>query len=364
MTLQIIMISLTIILLWWLSGLLPGRPIKPKNNRWHAWGPFDQVWGYIDGDKKSLLPKSMPWPFHKVFTTLNFTKFVEDTNNGAYEENSIDGKKIKYASVSPIIHGIKKQVRTVTEEVTRLRKTETHPYVVKLVLPKAGGTFYLVFTLKIKMKNPMKTLKLEEFLLFVGNQLSDRMFPWGVRWEKETVQRHLTIDPSISREDLANLIIDDILGLDIDKDDCIILKVDDVDINLKTYMNNRVVSKFGGVVEDFSLDVGYDENIKKIIDSRNEQTQEEENRKLKIKKGLTRAAERAIEKDDADQERGLDQKYLEEVQIPGIQAEADAQATANGSWNVGTLALGDTKTILTLPEGRNKKQKGGINVTT
>ncbi len=357
----IILIILVIILVWWLLGFL--RPIKPKKNRWHAWGSYDQVWGFIDGDKKSLLPKSMPWPFRQIFSTLTYTKFVEDTNYEAYTETSVDGKTINYSAVSPVIHGIKKQVRTVTEEVTRLRKTETHPYIVKMVLPKAGGTFYLVFTLKIKMKNPMKTLTLEEFILFVGNQLSDIMFPWGVQWERDTEKRHKAVNPNITKDDLANLIIDDIIGLNIDDDDSIKFKVAGADINLKNYMNTYVVNKFGGFVGDFSLDVGYDEKIKAILDLRNQQTQEEEKRKLKEKEGLTRKVERGIEKEDADQERNLDKQYLDDVQIPGIEAEADAQAISNGAWNVGTLALGDTKTILTLPEGRNKKQKGGANVT-
>lgn len=359
----IILIALTAVIIYWLSGFSKGRPIKPKRNRWQAWGPFNQIWGFIDGDRKSFLPKSMPKPFNKVFFTLTYTKFVEDGKLEEHTGISEDGKTITYHEAQKIL-GIKKPIRNVTEEVTRLRKVEIHPYIIKVTLPKVAGIFYFVFTLKIKIKNPMKVLKMDEFLIFVGNQLNDRFVPWAIAYEKALYESK----SNLTEEKRVNEIIDDLLGLSIDNDKSVILEIENEDgskteITLRDYMNN-VVREYGGFIGDFSLDVGYDEKIKAILDLRNDQNTQSEKTKLQKIKNTTRDEERKMELADANQERDLDRLYLKDVQIPAIQAEADAQATSNGAWTVGTLALGDTKTILSLPEGRNKKQKGGINVTT
>ncbi len=350
-----ILFFLIAVLLYWLSGFLPGRPIKPKLNRWHAWGPFGQIWGFINGDKRSLLPKSMPWPFNKVFFTLTYNQFFDDGIVTAHEEKSADGKKIYYHAAGPTIYGIKKQVRTVTEEVTRIRKTEIHPYVIRVTLPKTGGTFYLVFTVKIRMKNPMKMLKMEEFLVFVGNQLNDAVFPWAVELEKTIASTNATLPP----DEVVNTIIDHMIGLKIDTDDSIMIGSK----TLKEYMN-IVVNEYGGVIPDFSLDVGYDEEIKKILDFRNQQKIEAENALLEQKKSKTRSIVRDREKLDELQIIELDKKELDDVTIPELNAQGAASAVANGAWKVGTLVLGETKTSLILPQTPRKPQKGGTNVTT
>lgn len=351
------LICLIAILLYWLSGFLPGRSISPKRNRWHAWGPFGQIWGFIDGDKKSFLPKSMPPPFNKVFLTLTYNQFVENGRLDAYTEKSADGKTIQYHAASNIF-GIKKQVRSVTEEITRIRKTEIHPYIIKVTLPKTGGTFYLVFTIKIKMKNPMKTLKMEEFLLFVGNQLNDAVFPWAVELEKSIVERN----SNLPIEKVTDSVIDALLGLKIDNDDSILIG----DQNLKTYMN-RVIKEYGGFIPDFSLDVGYDEEIKKILEFRNKQKQEEEQRKLQEKTNLTRNKVREREKSDQLQIIKLEQKKLEDVTIPLIKAQADANAKSNKAWGqggLGTLMIGEQKPGVLIQPTPNTKKQGGTDATT
>ncbi len=359
-----ILTILSLILLYWLSGYLPGRPIKPKRNRWHAWGPFNQIWGFIDGDEKSFLPKSMPWPFNSVFFTLTYNKFIEGDINATLPTKSADGKTITYSRARTEIIGIKNPIQTRTEEVTRLRKTEIHPYIVEVTLPKLGGTFYLVFTLKIKIKNPMKVLTMDEFLVFVGNQLNDRVYPWAIAYEAELFKSNSLLPI----EEQTSTIMDAIIGLNIDNDSAIKIKVEKPDgsteeLTLRSYMN-KVVREYGGVIPDFSLDVGYDEEIKKILDLRNKQNQEKEKRKNEINASLTRDVVRTREKADELQEIKLDKKELVDVVIPEMEAQANANEKSNGAWNVGTLAIGDIKTAIVMPQGRRRAKKGGTNVTT
>lgn len=320
-----------LIFLYWLSGLTKERRINPKKNRWHAWGAFDQVFGFIDGDKESLLPKSMPWPFKKVYFTMSYTQFVDDGDLSARKVKSADGKNLEYHEAQKI-EGVKKPIRTVTEEITRIRKVEIHPYTVKVTLPKAGGTFYLVFTVKVKMQNPMDMLNMDQFLIFVGNQLHDAVFPWVVAFEKKIVETNALLDES----KLKDTIIDSILGLSIDNDQSIMIGGLQT---LKEYMTN-VTAEYGGIVKDFSLDVGYDESIKKILEARNAQKLQEEETKKQELVSKTRDVTRKREVDDwtternqvvADREasRAQDLKDLELVEKPLIDAVGKAQADAN-----------------------------------
>lgn len=354
---MIILIISGVLLLYLLLGYLPGRAIRRKRNRWQAWGFFGQIWGWIDGDKKRILPALMPPGLGAVFFTLSRTEFVEDGKTEAYTETSKDGKTIYYHKALQI-NGIKKPVRTVVEEITRLRKTENHPYIVEVKLPKTGLTFYLVFTIKAKIKNPNKVIKMDEFLLFIGNQLNDRVFPWAVRHEADLEARH----PDISKVDLTNLIVDDIIGLNIDDDDSIKFMVKGIETNLKTYMNS-VIAEYGGDVDDFSLDVGYDDSVKEILELRKKQSLELERLRLQTNENATRAKEREREKADADQERELDKKYQDEVAIPALEAEAEAQKKANEGWSVGTLMMGDSQKqpSLLIQERPNRKKAGGAN---
>lgn len=339
--------SIAIILLlgfvYWLSGFSKKRAIKPKLNRWHAWGPFNQVWGFIDGDKKSFLPKSMPWPFNQVYFSMSYTQFVDDGNLSARTEKSSDGKEIRYHEAVKI-EGVKKPIRTVTEEITRIRKVEIHPYSIKVTLPKTGGTFYLVFTVKIKMENPMHMLRMDQFLIFIGNQLNDIIFPWVINFEKDIFEKNKNLD----EQALNDTIIDSIFGLSIDTDETIMIGSK----TLKEYMN-EVTAEYGGIIKDFSLDVGYDESIKKILDARNAQkAQEEEAKKQELiskTRDITRKREVAdwtTERDqivkDREALRDQDQKDLDVVQKPLLKAIGEAQADANYAFkNNQVVVLGD-----------------------
>lgn len=367
----IILLFLATIVVYWLLGFLPGLPIKPKNNRWHAWGPFDQIWGYIDGDKKRLLPISLPPPFNKVFRSVTYTKFVDDNDLTDHSAKSIDGKTIHYHEVKAedIMYGAKAQVRKVTEEITRLRKTESHPYVVKVLLPKVAGTFFFIFTLKIKMKNPMKALLVDEFLVLIGNQLHDRFSPWAIAYEAHLFEGNN--NPDEQQKKLS--IIDKLIGLSIDDEDSVMLKISEPgqpaeDINLHNYMN-RVVAKYGGFIEDngMDLDIGYDINIKKILDKRNEQINQGEQTKLEEQKNLTENVIRARRKADKTQEIELAKKEQDEVTIPLIKEQAEAAKKANEAWGqggLGTLVLGDQKPGLLVQSTPNTKKQGGTNATT
>lgn len=354
----IILIALSAPLLYWLLGFI--KPIKRKRNRWQAWGFFGQIWGWIDGDRRGILPVSMPPGMGAVFFTLTRTAFVEDGKLGAYTEKSKDGKTIYYHEARKI-NGIKKPIRTIVEEVTRLRKTENHPYLVEVKLPKSGLTFYFVFTIKAKILNPNKTIKMDEFLLFIGNQLNDRFFPWAVKLEASIESRH----PGIPKNDLANLVIDEVIGLNIDEDDSIKFIVGGQETNLKTYMN-KVIDEYGGKIADFSLDVGYDDSVEEILKLRKEQALELERKKLQEKKNETRALERLKELADETQERELDKLYMEQVAIPQANAQAKANKEANSGWNVDVLTLGEEQKApsIIIQQRPGGRQRGGGNATT
>lgn len=348
-------ILLILLLLWRLSGYLPGRPIRRKKNRWHARGTFDQVHGFIDGDKKSYLPEPMAYPEQKVFFLLIYPEFVEDGRKEAHTKKSSEGKDIICSEAIEIL-GIEKPIRVVTEEVTRIRKKESHPYIVTVTIPKVG-IFYFVFTLTMNVHNPMKMLEMDQFLLFIGRQLNDAVYPWGVK-----LQEKISLKYSHLNEAEAGIrIVDEIIGLNIDTDDSIMLNIKNKTINLKDYINEEA-EPYGTDVADLSLSVGYDGNIKKILDKRNAQVVQTQETLLQTEVDKTRDVTRKIELKDNEQEISLDKKHLLEVGIPAVQAEAKAQKEVAAAWKVNTLMLGnDGKYAITIPERPNKK-RGGQNV--
>lgn len=337
------------------------RGIRRKKNRWHAYGFFDQIWGWVDGDKNSILPDSLPWPSGKVYFTLTRTEYVEKGEKlTAYDAESKDGQKIEY-SAAETIDGIKKPIRTVVERVTRLRKTEVHPYVIKCVLPKTGFTFFLCFTLKIKVKEPMKILKLDEFLSFVGNELNDAIYPWAVEEEKSLIPAGA--DPL----DHVYTVIDYFIGLAVDDESKIKIKLKGKDRTLKSYMN-RKINPYGLATDEFSLDVGFDQKVRNLLDKRNQQTQEVEERNLQIKKNLTRDEERKREFSDEKQIIELDKQRVNDVIEPTLEAIGEMQEKANKAWKAGvTLFIGEDtgsqKQVAALTAGifNNTKKPGGKN---
>jgi hypothetical protein len=204
----------------------------------------------------------------------------------------------------------------------------------------------------------MKVLDLDEFLIFIGNQLNDRVYPWAA----DLGQIISAKNPGVSEEKLKELIIDEVIGLKIDDDDSIKFIVNGATTNLKKHMGN-VVKSYGMKILDFSLDVGYDKKIESILNLRNEQILEVEKNNKEIKASITRGTVRAREKADELQLIELDKTELDDVTIPEMKAQASANKKSNAAWKVGTLALGDTKTSLILPQSR-RRQKGGAHANT
>ena len=296
--------------LWWLSGFWPGRAINPKNNRWQAWGPNEQIWGYIDGDKKSFLPKSMPKPFQSQYRTLIYTKDVDEAgkdNLKRHTSESRDGKTIIYHEAEEV-HGIP-SIRWITEEVNRLRKEEIHPYNIKIDLPLSGFSFWLRLLTTIDVEDPMKTLLQDQFLVFVGNEIKDAAGPWGPKQEAEWVKA-AGLDPKDTTHiaDIKNLTVSKMIGLNIDDYKCIVIEGK----SLKEYVNGRI-SKYGIKISEFSLNVGYDDNVKSILDTRAKQQLQDEKTILQGKIKETNDKTRLDQKAQRDQDRSLDKLYLEEV---------------------------------------------------
>ena len=368
--------GLALALVYWLSGFAPGRRITRKRNRYHAYGTNGQIQGFLDGDKPKFLPDSMPIPFGKVFFELTYTQYVEDGKMEGYEIKSKDGQKIVFHNAR-VIKGIKKPIRTVTELVTRIRKTEIHPFVIEVVLPKSGMTFYLNFTVKIKIGDPMKLLTLDNFLSYVGNELNDAVFPWAVAQEAEW------LSASTGLGDTADIVVEKMIGLKVDDPDCIMIIPEQKDVsgvvinpgvNLINYLNinKKMVESYSMTISEFSLDVGYDENVERILNVRNLQKAEEEKNKLQLKMNKTRETERSKELADENQERELAAKYLTEVIGPTTVALGTMQKEANGAWKEGTTVInsnGSNNTIndtlvgmlAKIARNTNPKTKGGAS---
>ncbi len=347
--------------LYWLSGYLPGRPINPKLNRWQAWGPFGQIWGYIDGDKKRLLPYSMPWPFRMQFYPLTRTEYVENGKTGEYEAVSNDGQIIRYGEVETSgIYGLKKPIRKVWEMITRLRKKEVHPYLVKVNLPKAGVNFYFNLTATLEVVRPIRTRKLDEFLIFFGDELSDAVYPWGAEKERELLATHGVDTRRGLTDDEKNMIIDFMIGLRIDFAEEGI-KVHGVP--LKKFMTKKM-SGFGLKVKEFSLDVGFDEKVKAILDARNKQTLQTEQKKLELKISDTRNVTRTREIADRTADRNQNVQDLVLYEEPLINALSNGQAKANAAYQAEVLMIGGDQTnnqvgLLTKALIDRKKKIGG-----
>lgn len=328
-------------LAWYLSGFEQSKVIRRKRNRWHAWGAFDQIWGFINGDLERLLPDSMPWPFKKIFFTLTYSQYVEDTNDEDMKKKiwiehvgaSAEGKKILYHQVQKY-HGIKRPMRLITEEVTRIRKNEIHPFVITVQLPNSGFTFYFVFTATIGIENPMDILKLDNFLSYFGTELNDAVVPWAVSMEKVwTKGKRKNQTKNIVLEKMLGLRIDDKTSITVPIKDGLVVKSDNKDkgtleMPMKDFLNEERIGKYGMVLKEFSLDIGYDDNVKNILDTQNKQIQEVATRGIVEEEKLTNVIRNEIKNDNADQKRLKEKQRLEEVLIPSWNAEAEAKKKA------------------------------------
>lgn len=331
-----IIILLSLIVIWFLAGYLPGRSISPKNNRWQAWGPGTQIWGYIDGDKPKFLPYPMPPGFHLQYRELKYSQDAEGTNLEKHEDKSKEDKPIVYHKAD-VINGLT-PIRWVTEEVNRLRKEEIHPYLIPIDMPASGFKFYLRLLTTIEVNDPMQTLKLDQFLVMVGSELKDAAGPWGPAQEETWAgAANLNINDPAHQSQIKNLVVTKMLALKIDEHSCITIN----GIPLMKYMNSRI-KKYGIEIIEFSLNVGYDDNVKTILSSRASQQAQDEVTVLEEKRSLTQDVIRTRDQKNGEMLIGLDQKRLTDVQKPAMEAYGEMKAKENGAWKDGvTLFLGN-----------------------
>lgn len=348
-----------VIFLNYLLGYLPKRSIKRKRYRWHAVSIIKQLRFFIDGDKLAFLPDPMFWPLQKHYFTLTFSRYVEDGNKEARKETSKDGKEIKY-NQARVLNGIKKPIQTVTEEITRLRKLEIHPYLVEIVLPITGFKFYLVFTSKIEIIEPLKVAKLNEPFVFYGVELHDAIYPWAVEQEKKCADGK-------DKSKVAQDVIEHFLGLKVDQKGSIKIEIDGKETDLIKYLYKKT-GQYGMKTKEFSLDIGFDDEVKMILDARTKQERQDEQTKLEIKISETRDVTRKVEVADRIAEREQDALDLEKVQKPLLTAIGKMRANEYSALPPGvTLFLGgesETDRYVTplLAKISNNTQKiGGSN---
>jgi hypothetical protein len=221
------------------------------------------------------------------------------------------------------------------------------------------------------------TIKLDNFLEFVGNELNDAVFPWAVRKEKKLIAKSLimikgkkeksdedpikdipleevdehtadTIPSSDISDDVKKEIMDYFIGIKIDDDESIVIEPDPEEgstdsvkpgMTLKDYLNSKI-ELYGMSNNEFSLDVGYDQNVKSILDARNAQLQEAENKNLEDKRSKTRDVKRDREVADRTAEREQNAADLEQYEKPLIDALSKGAKEVNKGYKVDTLFLG------------------------
>lgn len=341
---------LMVIVISIINAYSPKKAIFRKKNRWHAKARLNQIVEFSDGDEPSRFGlDAMFWFARKGWLTLTYNKWVVKDEN--LNKFGVNGKEIHYQPYQEIA-GLKKAIVTVTEEVTRLRKVEIHPYLVQVTLVRSGYTFFLAFTAKIRVERPMDALKVDNFLVFFGNELNDAVYPWAVSkeelWEHEHIEK-----PEKGKKDFKDVVLEKMIGLKIDDKNSIELEnitIRDRDgkitkthakISLIDYMNEKI-NVYGLHLNEFSLDVGYDANVKNILDKRNAQKVAIEDAKLaqdqqaaKIKRAQTSAKERNEGFKQEKKEWILDKEKVEVMAL--------AEAKVNSAWKVGTLMIGEQK---------------------
>ena len=370
----VILIIILLAFLWWLSGFFPGRPIKRKNNRYHAYGPNDQIHGYLDGDKPKFLNDSMPYPYRAQYRSLTYSKSVDDAYSIDFKKEgknildqhigqSKDRKPILYDQAVSI-HGLS-PIRWVTEEVNRIRKEEIHPYDIPIDMPIAGFRFWVRLLTVTKVFDPMLTLLLDQFLVFQGGELKDAVGPWGPEQElKWVTEAGLDVSKPEDKTQFKNIVINKMLGLKIDDHKSIVIN----GIPLMEYINARI-AKYGLKILEFSLNVGYDNNVKAILDNRALQQLQDEKTILQEKENETNLKILEKQKANQEQQRDLDKKYLEEVTIPEMEAKGTMLKTSHEGYPPGTtLFMGASEDVnvtngLLAKISTNTKQKGGTDAT-
>ena len=353
-------IILLAILIWYLSGFLPGRRINKENQHWHGWGVGNRTLGYIDGDK-GIPWVSLPWPFKK---TENKNLWSQPVLGVLPTTNSI-GKTITYGSTVEIT-GLPYKIVTASDRSNKIRKNSLFMFRFTVRFPESGVSFEIVLRTVFNVFNPMGQLKLEGNILeYAQGEIDDAIEPWFVQqeeaqkkiWEEKNQQLVSALDQKTSLaiymiKWMEQFRIDDVEKIIILKKTTPEQESDGAipvpeDLNFKTYLELKKFNKFGFKFKELSLQLGYSDSVVEILKERQKQQQAAEERNTNINKENAKAVVRVTQVNDAQANADAKQKEWD-VNKKILKKIKKAQVAVNESSKLTTLVTGTGGTQNTL----------------
>ncbi len=319
-----IILIISIVLVWILSGFKKDRVFKPKNARWYYLGAFDKTLGFVNGsDMPSIVP--MPWPFQKLKFTLIYDEY--EVPGEVYQ-----GGVVKYPN-------LRLGIGTKIEVVDHIREIEIHPMGIEVIL-RDGNKIALILGTTIHVFHPGKLLPIRKgFLVYAKQEKLDVFAPWA----------H-------TKKTIAN-----ILKVEIEEVDAIKVKINGAEHNFKDYLNDMKFEEFGFRIKELSLNIGIPDESRAYFEIKKKTVEET----IKIKQldeiEKTSAKKREIFEKDSDAERRVREKdlnveanYRERL----MDKEYKGRAEVAGSYKADFLVLSGQES------SSNDKQAERISDTT
>lgn len=205
-------------------------------------------------------------------------------------------------------------------EMTNIREIEEHPIVVDVIL-KDGYRATLIFDITLKVFEPLKLVPRKGFLTYVQQEFNDIVAPWANK-----------------KKD-----IDSILQLEIEEvDKDVIFDIYGVKDSLRNYLDSKKFEPFGFRIKELSLRVGIPSESYSYFEIKNKKKHEEAELKRLKSVELRKKKEREIFRNDADNERSIQEKDLAvtgNYQTRIIKEIYDGQERVAGAYKANVLVL-------------------------
>lgn len=273
---MIVQIISLVLVVYLLTGFLPGRALRGKKGRWYYIGAFNKILGVANGSTTfPIVP--LPWPFRVIRIELTWTEYqkVNETYQGDIQ---------RYMNVEK---GIGTKI-----ELTNLRHLEEHPIVIDVIL-KDGYEAALVFDVTLTVFDPLKLVPRKGFLTYVQQEFSDVVSPWA----------H-------DNKDIETILLVKIE--EIEKDTTFELGENENGVlyNLRTFLDEKKFKPYGFCIKELSLKAGLPKNSQEYFNIKNREKQEGA-RLAELKAvELRRVQERETFTNDATTEREVQEKDL------------------------------------------------------
>ncbi len=233
-----VIIFIIILSLWIVSGFL--RPLKPQLGLWHLVGIGNKALFAIDGDSAfPIIP--LPWPLKVINIPLTWSEYVKDGRD-------YGNTKLKFDRID-------KEIGRRTENVPYIRKLEFHPFVVEVFVEKGGAKVAIIFNTTLHVFDPLKAVRLKNFLAYGEGEFSDVVTPWAFE-----------------------VPFDNVLGMRVDELKEIKVKHlregVEKEYDLTFYLNQEKFRKFGFEIAELSAQIGVHKDSQALIDKRLETAEE------------------------------------------------------------------------------------------